>query len=165
MKNTNQVTGKEAWSLQRAAKDVSVKSGSPLGLEISPLCFSHLDSHNSPLLHLCQRKSNSFAKNLFLPKARMPSRKCQTSLAVAAPSPHTPFLPDCERQRGQAGTRHPVLGSCVPKAAGHRWAQPGACSLPWSGSPSPCGIGRAPEAAHPGKGENELSPPRRVGLQ
>lgn len=77
MKNTNQVTGKEAWSLKRPAKDVSVKSGSPLGLEISLSCFSHLDSHNSPPLHLCQRKSNSFAKNLFLPKARMPSESAR----------------------------------------------------------------------------------------
>lgn len=137
MKNTNQVTGKEAWSLQRAAKDVSVKSGSPLGLEISLSCFSHLDSHNSPPLHLCQRKSNSFAKNLFLPKARMPSRKCQTSLAVAAPSPHTPFLPDCERQRGQAGTDTLCSGAAFPKLPGTDGHSPEPAASPGAGPPRP----------------------------
>lgn len=102
MKNTNKVPGKEAWSLQRAAKDASVKSGSPLGLEISLSCFSRLDSHNSPSLHSRQSKSHSFANKFFLPKARI-TWELPDESGCGCTLPSRPVSPgECERQGGRS---------------------------------------------------------------
>lgn len=139
MQNTNQVPGKEAWSLQRAAKDASVKSGSPLGLEISISCFSHLDTHKSSLLHQCQSKSNSFANYLFLSKARMPLETA-SRVWLWLHLPLTPLFPlVTARGRKEAGTGSPYLGARflkLPGTDGHNPRQRRVPSL----------LGRSPEA-------------------